>query len=174
MPVSELITTIGAKTANSYDTLASFNQYLEDRANSATILAATDDTKKRALLQATQDLDQLAYVGIKYDPNIDTDGEPYQALEFPRHWMYQVDGLYIPKNVKHAQFEQAILIIKTESQSQDVGEGIDIHSFSRGGVSVTFREDRNLDDPQKKFYSQKAIQLLHDYLMRSQGTTLVR
>lgn len=119
MPVS-IIATPGAADANSYVTLAEADAYIDGRLNAATWVAATTDTKNRALVEASRDLSDLPYVGTRVTLT--------QALAWPREYAInpdapeflekgEIEELYfaetvIPQRVKDATCELAAQYVK--------------------------------------------------------------
>ncbi len=166
-------TTVGGASANSYITVQEFKDFLAIRSNvPATISGAADDTIAKWLLQACREIDLHAFKGAKYVTGIDADGNPEQALEFPRSYTYSTNGGYVPMSVKYAQCEQALEIARFEAAGQDREDREIVQSFSRGGVSVTFR-DRSTE--QKSILADKAKYYLQVHLASSAGTVkLVR
>jgi len=161
-------TTIGGADANSYVTVQEFKDFLAIRSNVPTsISGAADDTLAKWLLQACREIDLHAFKGTKYVTDIDADGNPEQALEFPRNYTYSTNGGYIPQNVKYAQCEQALEIARLEASGQDREDRDVLQSFSRGGVSVTFR-DRSTEP--KSALAEKAKYYLQVHLASSAGT----
>ena len=112
---------------NSYISLADANTYFEDRLNSATWDEATDTDKSKALIQATQIIDQKDFLGYK---SVST-----QALKFPRTGLVDdgidVDGSTIPKRVKDAVCELAIWCL-----SEDYTEPNDMEAYQSIKIAV--------------------------------------
>jgi hypothetical protein len=111
--VSSIVVTIGSALANSYVTVAEFDQYCIDRVpnDNYTTYAADTDRKKRALLTATQRLDQFYYEGNVVDKD--------QALQYPRYGSYgrngwAILGTEIPEDLKRAQMELAYIFLVTD------------------------------------------------------------
>ena len=128
-----LKSSIGTPTANSYVSLASANSYYNEHYNaqswtnisSATNATASNDQKKRILIQATREIDRtFRFFKGKY--NTGTQGETdYQALEFPRSNDFLSSGtLFIESAVKYATYEQALWILQRTMPRQQVGETI--------------------------------------------------
>lgn len=166
-------TTVGGADANSYVTLQEFKDFLLIRSNvPTTISGATDDTITKWILQACREIDLHAFKGVKYVTGIDADGNPEQALEFPRNYTRSTNGGFVPLSVKYAQCEQALEIARFEAAGQDREDREIVQSFSRGGVSVSFR-DRSSE--QKSILAEKAKYYLQVHLASSAGTVkLVR
>jgi hypothetical protein len=104
--------TTGGASSNSYATLATAETYMESRLNADLWDAATDDSKNRALVEATREIDVLTYDGKRAT---DT-----QALSWPRYWAVDPDdpnGDYygvttLPTRVVTATCELAFQFIK--------------------------------------------------------------
>lgn len=169
-----LITTVGAADANSYGTLAEFAAYLETRINASAVLALTDEQKTALLIQAARDLDALPFEGIKYNTDILSDGTPCQALQFPRNYTYWTDGAFIPQEVKHAQFEQAVFLNTLQSEGQEPGDVDRLESFKRGSVSMTFRAKATTKNKEEKYLAERARFYLRDHLLKDRSIRLVR
>lgn len=106
MTFTELDTTVGSSTANSYGTLQELKDYFANRSEASEFLAMSDDVLIARLIQATLINDvALTPVG-KLASN-------EQSLLFPRDSLVDKHGRTyrndeIPKQVKYAQFEQAL------------------------------------------------------------------
>lgn len=109
-----IVATVGSASANSFVTLAEAATYMEARLNASTWETdASTDTKNRALVEATRELDSLGWVGRRA---ADT-----QALSWPRDlavdpdspnaWFYDDDE--IPQRVKDATCELAFQFVKS-------------------------------------------------------------
>lgn len=105
--------TVGGASANSFVTHAEFATYMESRLNdSAFTGAASDDTIRRALTEATRELSARTWKGYRVT---DT-----QALSWPRQWAYNPDSPtqdyydtdVIPARVKRATYELALAFLK--------------------------------------------------------------
>lgn len=105
--------TVGGAASNSFVTLAEWTTYMEGRLNSdAFDDADSDDTRNRALAEATRELSAVGWRGDRTD---DT-----QALAWPRQWVCNPDdpnGDYfdtgvIPDRVKRATYELALAFLK--------------------------------------------------------------
>ncbi len=123
-----IVTTAGSATANSFITLAEADAFMEARLNASTWETdATDDTKNRALVEATRELNVLGWDGNRTD---DT-----QALAWPRQWAVNPDdpnGDYyatttVPQRVKDATAELAFQFVKagtTDVAALDSSAGV--------------------------------------------------
>ncbi|MGH7177321.1 MAG: DnaT-like ssDNA-binding protein [Tepidisphaeraceae bacterium] len=143
-----LVATVGAKTANSYASVAEAGAYFADHPLTATWTAKTTAQKEQLLIQATRDIDTETLSGFKYNDTIDTDGLPIQALHFPRADDVSSTGvLYIPIAVKKACYEQTIELARTGTtatrltlQAQGVVEaqvGDVLEKYRDGGISTS-------------------------------------
>lgn len=123
-----IVATAGSASANSFVTLAEANTFMEARLNASTWETdASDDTKNRALVEATREIGTLGYDGNRTDD--------VQALSWPRQWAVNPDdpnGDYyatteIPQRVKDATMELAFQFVKagtTDVAAQDSTAGI--------------------------------------------------
>lgn len=129
-----IVATAGGSASNSYITLAEAETYMEARLNAATWDAATEDSKNRALVEATRELDVLEWLGWRTDD--------VQALSWPRDWVVDPDdpnGDYysdavVPQRVKDATAELAFQFIK--SGTTDVAAMDDTQGIRRKKVDV--------------------------------------
>ena len=127
-------TTVGGDNANSYATVAEADTYFTDRNNTA--WTGTDDEKKSALIKATDYIEntyKLQWLGYKTTKA--------QALAFPRAGINDFDGYYvdedtIPKSIKNAQIESALLIINGTELNASVGRKV--KSEQVGSLAVTY------------------------------------
>lgn len=109
-----IVATVGSASANSFVTLAEAATYMEARLNASTWETdATNDTKNRALVEATRYLGTLAWLGTRSDD--------VQALAWPRELVVNPDDPYgnyydtdaIPQRVKDATCELAFQFVKS-------------------------------------------------------------
>jgi hypothetical protein len=122
-----IVATAGAADANSFVTLAEAESYILGRLNVSLWDAATDDTKNRALVEATHELNALYWIGKRASST--------QSLAWPRDWAVDPDdpnGDYyaateIPARLKWATEELALQFVKagtTDVAAQDSTAGI--------------------------------------------------
>lgn len=105
MAVPDIDATAGGASANSYGTVAEANAYFEIRPGSHEWINADADGQKACLQFAVVLIDRETYFGSKRSAS--------QALEFPRHGDDDENGdPFIYTDVKHAQFEQALDLLK--------------------------------------------------------------
>jgi len=100
---------------NSYISLEDAETYFTDRLNSTEWDSAIDTIRSKALIQATQIIDQKDFLGYK---SVST-----QALKFPRTGLVDdgvaVDSSTIPKRVKDAVCELAIWCLTEDYTEPD-------------------------------------------------------
>lgn len=136
-----IVATAKSASANSYGTLPEAETYMEGRTGTTTWDGAADDDKNRALVEATNRLEQLDYFG---SPT--TAGESGQRLKWPRVGTYDSDGRYwdqdvVPRVVQYAQFELALALVNGDLEHKDSGlEGFD--SVTAGPLSVDINHGR--------------------------------
>jgi hypothetical protein len=111
---------------------------MEARTGAATWDAETDDNKNRALVEATNRLEQQDFYG---SPTTST-----QRLKWPRSGTYDSDGRgwdqdVVPRVVQYAEFEVALALVNGELAFADSGlEGFD--SVKVGPLSVDVNHGR--------------------------------
>lgn len=120
MPLT-VIATAGAATANSYVTVAEADAFLDGRLNAGAWSATDADTRAKAVVEATRELDALPWAGSRVSTA--------QALNWPRAYVLDPDApwdvettgiddrLYIaetviPPRVKDATIELALQFVK--------------------------------------------------------------
>lgn len=107
-----VVSTAGAADANSFASAAEFSTYCDGRLNSSAYTSASADDQARALIEATRELNVLAWQG---DTVTDT-----QALTWPREWVTNpddpnldyFDNDVVPQRVKDATCELALQFLK--------------------------------------------------------------
>ena len=138
-----LITTPGTATSNSYATLASASEFLEQNIHTySTWSSATTANRNACLVWATRLLDdQMDWNGSKSDPT--GIGPENQALRWPRENIYDSDGNeidedLIPKFLVRATSEYAIYLL-----SEDRTSDFDTYGFKKLKVaSLSFEVDK--------------------------------
>jgi hypothetical protein len=141
-----VVTTVGSASANSYASVTEADAELEAHPDVATWTALTDPEKGRALILATQRIDQEPFEGSTVNPLPGTSDEAAQALKFPRNgctsdegWTYQND--VIPEPIKKATIHLALDIAAGGVSLTDEGlEGFE--EVAVGPLSVTPRHSR--------------------------------
>lgn len=116
MPVT-VDSTVGGASANSFASVAEFAAYMNNRLNSSAYSSASVDDQAKSLIEATRDLNVLAYSSRKA-----TDA---QALQWPRYFATNPDAstfvpwyfpsTLIPQRVKDATCELALEFLKAGS-----------------------------------------------------------
>lgn len=106
-----LVATAGSTSANSYISVADADAYFNNRLNSTNWESADPDDKSRALVMATDRIEQEKFQGRKVDSG--------QRLQWPRYEVYDKnDDLYatdaIPRPVQNATCELAILLLGSD------------------------------------------------------------
>lgn len=130
-----LVATPMSASANTYATLAEFDQWLGDRPNVTDVLALSDDEKGQLLIQATSWLDALFNWGGYIRSTT-------QRLRFPRYGLSNPDGILlsedvIPRFLMEATCEFAIALQAKDriGEPELIGQGI--QSATVGDLSVT-------------------------------------
>lgn len=137
-----LIATPGAANANSFKTLAEFNEYLSNRLFVTTAVSgASDATKESALIMATR------LIGRWFIWNGQATYAT-QALPFPRIGLLSLTGYPIPENVipqelKDATSELAYVLLTAGTTdptavSQIAAQGIT--KIKASSVEITFKD----------------------------------
>jgi hypothetical protein len=134
MPVI-LVATPGAANANAYCTLAEAETYHESRP-AASAWAGTTDVKNRAIVRATELLDEhVDWFGYA--------AATTQRLCWPRGGMHDrngnvIDSDEIPQDLKDAAAELAATLLAGDRTADDDIETKRIRSLTAGPVSLTF------------------------------------
>ena len=120
-------------TSNSYVTLAEADAYFEGRLDVSEWDAATTDNQNRALVMATNRLEQEDYFGTPTDSD--------QRLKWPRSGVWDSDGRVwdqdeVPRPVKEATYELALALTVGDLELKDTGlEGF--RNVAVGALNVT-------------------------------------
>ena len=131
--------TVGGASANSFTTLAAADTFMESRLNASTWETdASDDSKNRALVEATRQISRLSYGGRR------TDGT--QILSWPRQVTFDPDSpvqdyfssTVVPQRVKDATMELAFQYIK--AGTTDVAALDATHNVKRSRIDVIDKE----------------------------------
>ncbi|MFA5092029.1 MAG: DnaT-like ssDNA-binding protein [Candidatus Paceibacterota bacterium] len=168
-----LVDTVGAEDANTYISVEDATAYFAYRLNCTEWTAASNDLKCQALFMACKIIDRLNFKYQRANP-LYAESQELQALAFPRsgapmhdrHVMYVLtDGVVeyiIPQDIKDAQCEQALALLKKSSVSALKKEGI--ASQSIGDVSITFAGDVSLETPQSRSLCSDAMAILRTWI----------
>ena len=111
-----LVTTAGSATANSFASLTDFETYCDARLNASAWSDASESDQSRALIEATRDLNLLAYIGYPVTTT--------QALQWPRVnaidpdqvWMVYFGTSTIPQRTINATCELALQYLKAGTE----------------------------------------------------------
>lgn len=106
--------TVGGANSNAYDNLANAAIYFEGRLNKAAWSGASTEDQNASLVHATTALDAELYDGEKTSVN--------QRLKWPRINVEDDDGIIIagtviPKEMKEAMFEMALVLLGNDIQA---------------------------------------------------------
>ncbi len=165
--VAEKVTGIPTLTVatNTYVTLAQAETFFNERLNASDWTDAVEIDKARALIQATHNLERLAYVGKQY---VST-----QTLKWPRSelyatrgavgtggsYEYDISGGTVPQAVKDAQCEEAIALLGQSGSTRSELQAQGVTSYTIGDLSETFSGTGS-----RRFVSPEAAALLAGYI----------
>lgn len=137
--------TVGSSVANAYVSVTEVDAYCDARLNaSAWNDEEDDDQKKRAIIEATRELNRLTYVGSKATST--------QALQWPREFAPDPDAPWpvsfnyfanttIPQRVKDATCELALQFLKAGSTDvAALDANAQIIQKTVGPLSTTYAE----------------------------------
>ena len=113
-----IVATAKSASANSYVTLAEAEAYFVGRSGTTSWDNETTDNKNRALVTATNRLEQVDYHGTPTDSS--------QRLKWPRVGTYDLDGRYhdqdtIPRPIQEATYEVALALVNGDLELKDSG-----------------------------------------------------
>ncbi len=111
----------------SYATIDEAQDYFDTRLNVDPWERATTLDKTKALAMATRALDNIAYVGVKYDEE--------QEHEFPRD--YNIPEGEVPTEVKYCLFEMALAFLDGFDVDHEI-DGLWAVSEGYGAVRTTY------------------------------------
>lgn len=144
--------TVGGANSNSYATAAEGDAYFANRLYATDWLNAVTGTKEEALITATMRLEQEFYIGVRATST--------QALSWPRaaaekrdsgdvqgfgygytlgyygYYMYY-DVTEIPKEVKYAEFEYALILLSSDVLKQNQEQNYKSINLA-GDLSIEF------------------------------------
>lgn len=142
---------------NTYLTLEEANTYFESRLYNTAWLNASADDKEKALIMATQKIDNLDNSGFGF---IDSKYDISQKLEFPR-----TDGI-VPEKVKKAACEEALAILSrgNSKRTQLIEQGVT--SFSLGDMSESFNKIVSHKSLDRYLLSGEARNLMQSFLKK--------
>lgn len=109
-----LIATVNGITSNVYDTLANAELYFEGRLNKATWNGASAEEKKASLVHSTTALDAEMYDGEK---TVFLQRLKWGRVNVEDDDGFVIDGTVIPKEMKEAMFEMALVLLGNDIQA---------------------------------------------------------
>ncbi len=131
--------------SGSYCTIEYADEYFENRLHAESWGQADDETKEKALRQATKAIDRQPLSGRKADTA--------QTLAFPRH-----PDAEIPEAVKEACCEIALALLERGNSQRHKLQQEGVQSFTLGNMSETYAPGGGL-------ISQEAKELLRPWLL---------
>jgi hypothetical protein len=138
---------------NSYIDIEGANEYFENRLHAESWGQADDETKEKALRQATKAIDRQPLKGRKTDPS--------QPLVFPRY-----PDTEIPTTVKEACCEEALAILESGNSQRRKLQQEGVQSFTLGNMSETYVASAG-----RGLLSQEAKELLRPWLIGAVNIT---
>ena len=133
----------------SYCTIEYADEYFENRLHAESWGQADDETKEKALKQATKTIDRQPLRGRKTNPE--------QELAFPRH-----PDTEIPEAVKEACCEEALALLERGNSQRHKLQQEGVQSFTLGNMSETYVAGAG-----RGLLSQEAKELLRLWLLGS-------
>lgn len=130
----------GLTTSNSYANVSDGDTYHDTRLHVDDWTNASTADKEKALMWATQLLDDMVdWNGRKTDDD--------QALDWPRYQIYDEDGYYIPHNTIPSEIVNATCELARNLLSEDITDSPDTLGFSylrAGDVAINVdKKDRD-------------------------------
>ena len=134
---------------NSYIDIEEANEYFAGRLHAESWGQADDNTKEKALKQATREIDQQPLKGRKTETS--------QTLAFPRY-----PDSEVPEAVKDACCEVALALLERGNSQRRKLQQEGVQSFSLGNMSETYAAGAG-----RGLLSQEAKELLKPWLLGS-------
>lgn len=160
--------TVGGSASNSYVTLAEAETYFALRLYTDDwVNAASDTVKEQALIMAARRIDEESFVGYPVSTT--------QALKWPRYAAPVPDSFgpryyqptEIPRLVKNAQFEYALLFVgQNETAQSDL---INYNKIKVGPIEIELNQPIS-----SGVFPAEAARLLRDLRLNSNGGEIVR
>jgi len=144
MPETETTITVGE---NSYIDIEGADEYFSGRLHAESWGQADDNTKEKALKQATKIIDRQRLNGHKTNPS--------QPLVFPRY-----PDKEIPEAVKEACCEEALALLERGNSQRRKLQQEGVQSFTLGNMSESYAAGAG-----KGLLSQEAKELLRPWLI---------
>ena len=132
---------------NSYIDIEGANEYFENRLHAESWGQADDETKEKALRQATKTIDRQPLRGRKTETG--------QALAFPRY-----PDTEVPEVVKEACCEEALALLERGNSQRRKLQQEGVQSFTLGNMSETY-----VAGDGRGLLSQEAKELLRPWLI---------
>ena len=132
---------------NSYIDIEGANEYFKNRLHAESWGQADDETKEKALRQATKTMDRQPLRGRKVNSG--------QALAFPRY-----PDTEVPEAVKEACCEEALALLERGNSQRRKLQQEGVQSFSLGNMSESYAAGAG-----KGLLSQEAKELLRPWLL---------
>jgi hypothetical protein len=146
MAETETTITVGE---NSYIDIDGADEYFAGRLHAESWGQADDETKEKALRQATKTIDRQPLRGRKTETG--------QALAFPRY-----PDTEAPEAVKEACCEEALALLERGNSQRRKLQQEGVQSFTAGNISETYMPGAG-----KGLLSQEAKELLRPWLLGS-------
>ena len=137
----------------SYCTIEYANEYFENRLHAESWGQADDETKEKALRQATKTIDRQPLRGRKTDTA--------QTLAFPRY-----PDTEVPEAVKEACCEEALAMLERGNSQRRKLQQEGVQSFTLGNMSESYAAGAA-----KGLLSQEAKELLRPWLLGAVNIT---
>ena len=138
---------------NSYIDIEGANEYFENRLHAESWGQADDETKEKALRQATKTIDRQLLRGRKTNPE--------QELAFPRY-----PDTEVPEAVKEACCEEALALLERGNSQRRKLQQDGVQSFTLGNMSESYAAGAG-----KGLLSQEAKELLRPWLLGAANIT---
>ena len=132
---------------NSYIDIEEANEYFSGRLHAESWGQADNETKEKALKQATKEIDRMPLIGRK--------AVSEQALAFPRH-----PEIKIPEAVKAACCEIALALLERGNSQRRKLQQEGVQSFTLGNMSESYAAGAG-----RGLLSQGAKELLRPWLI---------
>ena len=139
--------------SGSYCTIEYADEYFNNRLHAESWGQADDETKEKALRQATKTIDRQPLRGRKTETG--------QVLAFPRY-----PDTEVPEVVKEACCEEALAMLERGNSQRRKLQQEGVQSFSLGNMSETFAAGAG-----KGLLSQEAKELLRPWLLGAVNIT---
>ena len=133
--------------SESYCTIEYADEYFNNRLHTESWFEADDNTKEKALKQATRAIDRQLLKGRKTNPE--------QELAFPRH-----PDTEVPEAVKEACCEEALTMLERGNSQRRKLQQEGVQSFTLGNMSESYTVGAG-----RGLLSQEAKELLRPWIL---------